>query len=122
MMDETEDVQGRLRKVELRLERVDALLQALEQQIKSLTTQVGELVARVAELATRLSALTVRVDGVDNGAKDFRQLALARLDASDANVKELRQQLQTDVRWLLGLQIASTVGLAGMMAKGFGWL
>jgi hypothetical protein len=46
---------------------------------------------------------------------------LSKTEASlihlDRNVSEMKGQMKSDFRWLFAL----IVGLAGMMAKGFGW-
>jgi len=46
-----------------------------------------------------------------------RDIAELKVDA-----RELRQDLKTDFRILFGAIIAVALGLAGLMAKGFGWL
>lgn len=39
-----------------------------------------------------------------------------------SDVRELRRDARTDFRILFGALIAVALGLAGLMAKGFGWL
>lgn len=38
------------------------------------------------------------------------------------NLKDIRSDAKTDFRMLFGAIIAVALGLAGLMAKGFGWL
>jgi hypothetical protein len=44
-----------------------------------------------------------------------------RLDIAElkAGMKDLRTELRTDFRWLLGLMVAGFGGLLGVMAQGF---
>lgn len=39
-----------------------------------------------------------------------------------ADVREIRRDMRTDFRLLFGALIAVSLGLAGLMAKGFHWL
>jgi len=38
------------------------------------------------------------------------------------DVREIRRDMRSDFRVLFGAIIATAIGLAGMMAKGFNWL
>lgn len=73
-------------------------------------------------------------DGGDDGGMEAR---IAKLEATfehlgrdvddlRADVKELRRDIHgirtTDFRLLFGAIIAVALGLAGLMARGFGWL
>jgi hypothetical protein len=44
------------------------------------------------------------------------------LDQMHADVRELRADQKTDFRILFGALIVATLGLAGLMARGFHWL
>lgn len=82
-------------------------------------------------------AVTGGPGGIDNGggpphdggmearvAKLESTVEYIQRDISDlkADVRELRVDLRTDFRILFGALIAVALGLAGIMAKGFGWL
>lgn len=70
--------------------------------------------------------------GNDNGGSDL-EARVAKLE-SDVNhirsdirdiktdIKELRNNQRTDFRTLFGALIFAALGLASLMAKGFGWL
>lgn len=64
----------------------------------------GNMEARVAKLESTTEYIQ-------------RDIAELKVD-----VRELRQDLKTDFRILFGAIIAVALGLAGLMAKGFGWL
>jgi len=69
-------------------------------------------------------------NGGDNGGMEAR---VAKLEASvdyiqreiselKTEVRGIRSDARTDFRLLFGALIAVALGLAGLMAKGFGWL
>jgi len=65
-----------------------------------------------------LDAMEARV------AKLESDLSFVRADMAEIkkDVRELRSEARTDFRLLFGAIIATALGVAGLMAKGFGWL
>ena len=47
---------------------------------------------------------------------------LQEVTAVKDDVREIRRNMRTDFRMLFGAIIAVALGLAALMAKGFGWL
>jgi hypothetical protein len=43
------------------------------------------------------------------------------MEAHIEHIREDVSSIKADIRILLGMIIAATLGLAGLMAKGFGW-
>lgn len=64
----------------------------------------GDMEARIAKLEA----------GVAHLERDLGELR--------ADVREIKRDQRSDFRLLFGAIIAATLGLAGLMAKGFGWL
>lgn len=64
----------------------------------------GGMEARVAKLETN-------VENIVEVLRDLRQ-----------DTREIRNHQERDFRILFGVIITTTIGLAGLMAKGFGWL
>lgn len=68
--------------------------------------------------------------GGDNGDMEARIAKLestveyVQRDISEikADIKDIRTTMRSDFKWLLGVYAAGILGLAGLMAKGFGWL
>lgn len=71
--------------------------------------------------------------GDGGGTFDPMEARVAKLEASVAHIERdigemktdvrgLRSDARTDFRLLFGALIAVALGLAGMMARGFGWL
>ena len=68
--------------------------------------------------------------GGDNGGMEARiaklEATMAHIESSmveiKADLREMKRDARTDFRLHFGALIASTLGLAGLMAKGFGWL
>ncbi|EOY0372948.1 hypothetical protein NLW14_004237 [Klebsiella pneumoniae] len=67
------------------------------------------------------------------GGNDMLEVRVAKLESDIAHIqrdvseiksdiKELRSCLRNDFRLIFGAIIAVALGLAGVMAKGFGWL
>ena len=119
-MDETDSLSRREQASENRLTRVETLLEVLP----TMQQQLSELVAASAEQTAEMRGLRRDVDlKVNKG--EFEQMS-ARVADNTASINEMRKQLMeirtTDFPWFVSLLIAVAAGLAGMMAKGFGWL
>lgn len=76
----------------------------LEADVGVLKTDVGVLKADVAVLKTDVAVLKKSVEHIER------------------EIPELRKVQERDFRVLFGSLIVATLGLAGLMAKGFGWL
>ncbi|WP_291442752.1 hypothetical protein [Desulfovibrio sp.] len=72
------------------------------------------------------------IDGGDSGGGNM-EARIARLESDMSHVKsdiseikadfrEFRKDARTDFRLTFGALIAVALGLAGLMAKGFGWI
>lgn len=87
----------------------------------------------INRLAEELERLATNGGGGDNGGMEAR---IAKLESSvefmqrdigevKTDLKEIRRDITsvrtTDFRLLFGAIIAVAIGLAGIMAKGFGW-
>ena len=91
------------------------MLTALEQRstgVKRDGSDGGDgMEARIARLEAHVEHIDKTLDEMKLDARELR-----------AEVKEVRQEARTDFRLTFGALIAVAIGLAGMMAKGFGWL
>lgn len=67
--------------------------------------------ARVAKLEASITHIEQDITEIKTDIRDLRQ-----------DVREVRRDMQTDFRLLFGALIAVALGLAGLMARGFGWL
>ena len=119
-MDETDSLSRREQASENRLTRVETLLEVLP----TMQQQLSALVAASAEQTAEMRGLRREMDlKVNKG--EFEQLS-ARVADNTESINEMRKQLMeirtTNFRWIVSLLLGATVGLAGMMAKGFGWL
>ena len=68
--------------------------------------------ADVSRLAAAIEMLSKSIDRLD------REIATMRADAR-ADMASLRSDARSDFRLMFGALIAATLGLAGLMAKGF---
>jgi hypothetical protein len=67
---------------------------------------------------------------IDNGNSKMLPRSLdarvARLEATMEHVlttlTEMKANMRSDFRFLVGMQLTTTLALVGVMAKGFGWL
>ncbi len=76
-------------------------------------------------MEARIARLEAHVEHIDKTLTEIRQdIRDLRGDGKDfrGEIKEIRQEARTDFRLTFGALIAVAIGLAGMMAKGFGWL
>ena len=75
----------------------------------------AQLEARVAKLEIHAEYIRRDLDDLKADVRDFR-------GESKSSFSLIRADMKTDFRLVFGALIASTLGLAGLMAKGFGWL
>ncbi len=82
----------------------------------------GDLEARVAKLESD-------VEYIKRDISEIKVRQQAFIERTEDNFKEVRQEfkavrseMKNDFRMLFGAIIAVALGLAGLMAKGFGWL
>ena len=61
-------------------------------------------------MEARIAKLEVAVEYIQRDIKELKD-----------DVRALRKELSTDFRILFGALISTTLGLAALMAKGFGW-
>ena len=61
-------------------------------------------------MEARIAKLEVAVEYIQRDIKELKD-----------DVHALRKELSTDFRLLFGALISTTLGLAALMAKGFGW-
>ena len=76
-----------------------------------LSVRVERLEAIVTGLSTRVVRLEVLVERI---LTDIAELK--------ADMKDLRKQVDTNFRILAAMNMTTTLGLAAVMAKGFGWI
>jgi outer membrane murein-binding lipoprotein Lpp len=74
-----------------------------------------DLEARVAKLEAHVEYIRRDLDDLRVDLREFR----GETKASFAGV---RSEMKSDFRLVFGALIAASLGLAGLMAKGFGWL
>jgi hypothetical protein len=75
----------------------------------------GELEARVAQLETHVQYIRRDLDSLKDDVREFR-------GETKAELSNIRTDMKVDFRLVFGSLIVVAIGLAGMMAKGFGWL
>lgn len=87
----------------------------MEARVAKLEATTEYIQRDVAEIKSDLKALdqAVRQFGLDVN-KEFRTV--------DSEFKSVRSEAKGDFHKLFGALIFATLGLAGLMAKGFGWL
>ncbi len=80
----------------------------LEARVAKLESDVSHIRSDIAEIKGRQQAF---MDRTEDNFKEMRQ-----------EFKEVRSEMKSDFRILFGALITVTLGLAGLMAKGFGWM
>lgn len=71
----------------------------------------GGMEARVAKLESDVGNIKTNIEDIKKDIREFR-----------TEIKDVRKDMQLDFRILFGSLIFAVLGLAGMMAKGFGWI
>jgi len=74
-----------------------------------------DLEARVAQLETHVQYIRRDIDSLKDDVREFRGEAKGEFSG-------IRSDMRVDFRLVFGSLIVVALGLAGMMAKGFGWL
>ncbi|WP_426174564.1 hypothetical protein [Massilia sp. TWR1-2-2] len=90
--------------LEFRLDAVERRLDAVERRLDAVERRLGAVESKLAELGERVARL-------ETGVEYFY-----------SELKNVSQRQITDFRLMFGSLITVAIGLAGMMAKGFGWL
>lgn len=67
--------------------------------------------ARLARVETRVEQIQVDLASVKTDVRELR-----------TDIRELRNHAREDFRILFGAQIVASLGVAAVVAKGFGWL
>lgn len=70
------------------------------------------------DMEARVARLEAAVDHIERDVADIR----VALRGHDAKFDSMRDRMDRDFRLTWGAMIAGFLGLAGLMAKGFGWL
>lgn len=70
------------------------------------------------DMEARVAKLEAHVEHIDSTLTDIKQ----DIREIRSDLKEVRGDARNDFRLLFGALIAVALGLAGLMAKGFGWL
>jgi len=77
----------------------------MEARVARLESDVAHVRTDVAEIKTDLRALRERLE-----------------DKIDHLETKLEEKIDGKFAWLLSLQLATTAGMLGAMARGFGWI
>ncbi len=71
----------------------------------------NEFAGRAGRMESDISYIKRDISDLKDDIKDIR-----------SDIKGIRSEMRNDFRLLFGAIITVTLGLAGLMAKGFGWL
>lgn len=82
----------------------------------------GGMEARVARLESDMGHVKSDMAEVKVETRLHREGLTSFSKEVSAEFRAVRKEMQTDFRLLFGALIAVALGLAGIMAKGFGWL
>ena len=92
----------------VRFDKVDDRFEKIEDRIDKFEAKVDDRFEKLeAKFDDRFEKLEANFD--------------AKFDRADARFEKVDSKARSDFHLLFGSLIASTLGLAGMMAKGFGW-
>ncbi|MDE1316316.1 hypothetical protein MEG05_20480 [Vibrio aestuarianus] len=98
----------------------------LEARVAKLESDVEHIKRDISDIKGRQLAF---MDRTEDNFKEMRQEFKSVRSETEDNFKEMRQEfksvrseMKSDFRMLFGALITVTLGLAGLMAKGFGWL
>lgn len=124
----SEDITERISALENRIGNVERLMLRLSPTIISIARWVDDL--RKADGGGGGPPVDHQAGVGDDDAMEAR---VARLEASVSHIesdvseiksdlREIRKEARTDFRIMFGALITATLGLAALMARGFGWL
>jgi predicted nuclease with TOPRIM domain len=98
-----------------RFDKVDDRFEKIEDRIDKFEAKVDDRFEKFeAKIDDRFEKFEAKIDS------KFDRVD-AKFDRVDARFEEVGIKARSDFHLLFGSLIASTLGLAGMMAKGFGW-
>ena len=104
--------------VPLEIAQLDTRVTRLEVITESFSARFDEQKVEFREFRAEMNA---RFDKVDDRFEKFGAKVDAKFDRVDAKFEQVGIKARSDFHLLFGSLIASTLCLAGMMAKGFGW-
>jgi len=99
--------------------KIDDRFAKLDEKIEKLGARVND---RFEKLEAKFEDRFVKMEAKFEDRFEKLELRFdAKFDRVDARFEEVRISARSDFHLLFGSLIASALGLAGMMAKGFGW-
>ena len=97
----------------------------MESRVAVLEQIARTTAASLERIERRLDAMEGRFTGIDHrrpGVPRYFAAIERRLDSMDRRIDAVVTDQRSDFRWLLGLMLAQTGALLGVMAHGFHWL
>lgn len=82
----------------------------------------GDMEARVAKLESGVEYIQRDISEIKSDLKEFKGEVRGEFKSVRDELKEQRELHHKDFRIIFGALITVALGLAGLMAKGFGWL
>ena len=82
----------------------------------------GDLEARVAKLEAHVEHIQNDITEIKAEQRAFRKEVSQEFKSINQEFRKVRTEMKTDFRLVFGALIGTTLSLAGLMAKGFGWL
>jgi hypothetical protein len=82
----------------------------------------GRMEARIAQLESDVKHIAAGVNDLKAEGRAHRDGLTSFAKDVNGEFKAVRGEMKADVRLLFGAIITTTLGLAALMAKGFGWI
>lgn len=82
----------------------------------------GGMEARVAKLEVAAEYIQRDVAEIKSDIRDMKNAWIAFKDDVNGEFKTVRSEMKSDFRILFGAIITVALALAGLLAKGFGWV
>lgn len=82
-----------------------------EVRIAVVETTIGHINESLIRMEKRFDKIDERFDRIDG-----------KLETMDKKIEAINNRMWTNFLWLLGVMSAFSVGLLGIMAKGFNWI